>query len=60
MLSDNEFETWGVRLALSEQAKQLIAGIRSSAPVRRVQSAAGNVSGRYPMHNHATFSGMTR
>ena len=54
MLSDNEFETWSVRLALSEQAKQLIAGIRTSAPVRRVQSAAGNVSGRYPSQKMAT------
>lgn len=48
MLSAEEFERWCHQLALSEQAKTLIACIRSSPPSRLVQSAAGNVSGRYP------------
>lgn len=48
MLSDESFEQWCLRLALSEQTKALITRIRSSPPSRRVQSAAGNVSGRYP------------
>jgi putative transposase len=48
MLMTESFEHWCHRLALSEQAKALIARIRTSPPSRRVQSAAGNVSGRYP------------
>lgn len=35
-------------LNLSPQARQIITEIRSSPPVRRVRSAAGNVSVRYP------------
>lgn len=53
VLNDNAFEAWCVSLALSAQAKQLIADIRTSPPVRRVQSAAGNVSGRYPSQKMA-------
>jgi putative transposase len=48
MLSDEAFEHWCQGLALPEQTKALIAHIRASPPARRVQSAAGNVSGRYP------------
>jgi len=35
-------------LNLSQEARQIITEIRSSPPVRRVRSAAGNVSVRYP------------
>ena len=48
MLSDEAFEHWCQGLALPEQTKALIAHIRASPPARRVQGAAGNVSGRYP------------
>ena len=48
MLSDKAFEQWCQDLALSEQTQALIAHIRASPPARRVRSAAGNVSGRYP------------
>ena len=48
MLSQNAFEVWCQKLALSEQAKASICQIRSSPPSRLVRSAAGNVSGRYP------------
>jgi putative transposase len=48
MLTDAAFEQWCHQLALSEQARQLIARIRSSPPSRLVQGRAGNVSGRYP------------
>ena len=48
MLNGDAFEAWSTRLALPEQTKVLIARIRASLPARRVQSAAGNVSGRYP------------
>jgi putative transposase len=48
MLSEHAFEQWCEHLVLSEEAKSLIARIRSSPPSRLVQSAAGNVSGRYP------------
>jgi len=58
MLSNESFEQWCLRLVLSEPTKALITRIRSSPPSRRVQSAAGNVSGRYPsqkMHGAIQF-----
>jgi len=48
MLSQNAFEVWCQKLALSEQAEASLSQIRSSPPSRLVRSAAGNVSGRYP------------
>jgi putative transposase len=48
MFDDSAFENWCLRLALPEETKNLIAHIRASPPARRVRSAAGNVSGRYP------------
>jgi putative transposase len=48
MLTDDAFEQWCQERHLSQQAKDLILRIRSSPPSRLVQSAAGNVSGRYP------------
>ena len=56
MLSTQAFEQWCQRLSFSEQAKTLIARIRSSPPSRLVRSAAGNVSGRYPSQKmHCTI-----
>src|SRR2546422_674120 len=48
MLSQNAFEVWCQKLALSEQAEASLSQIRSSPPSRLVRGAAGNVSGRYP------------
>jgi len=48
MFDDRAFEDWCLRLGLSDETKKLIAQIRASLPARRVRSAAGNVSGRYP------------
>jgi transposase InsO family protein len=48
MFDDSAFDHWCLRLALPEETKKLIAHIRASPPARRVRSAAGNVSGRYP------------
>jgi len=48
MLSDEEWLQLCQHLGLSEQAQVVIARIRSSPPSRRVRSAAGNVSVRYP------------
>lgn len=48
MFSDTEFEQWCQRNLISERTRQLIAQVRQSDPARRVRSAAGNVSGRYP------------
>ena len=47
MFDDSTFENWCLRLAIPEATKHLITHIRASPPARRVQSAAGNVSGRY-------------
>jgi putative transposase len=48
LFDDRAFEDWHLRLGLSDETKKLIAHIRASPPARRVRSAAGNVSGRYP------------
>jgi putative transposase len=48
MLSETELLELFQHLDLSPQARQIVAEIRSSPPVRRVCSAAGNVSVRYP------------
>lgn len=48
MLNETELSQLRQYLNLSPQAQQIIAEIRSSPPVRRVNSAAGNVSVRYP------------
>lgn len=48
MLSDEEFRLWCRRTGLSQEAQDLIAKIRSSAPARRVGGGRENVSGRYP------------
>src|SRR6266542_4120665 len=48
MLTQNEFELWCERLKFSPETRVLVSRIRASEPSRRVKSAAGNVSGRYP------------
>jgi putative transposase len=48
MLKESELFRLIQRLNLSTQAQQIIKEIRTSSPVRRVRSAAGNVSVRYP------------
>ena len=48
MLTETELFQLYQHLDLSQQAQQIIAEIRSSPPMRRVCSAAGNVSVRYP------------
>jgi putative transposase len=48
MLTETELLQLYQNLNLSQQAQQIIAEIRSSPPTRRVRSAAGNVSVRYP------------
>jgi transposase InsO family protein len=53
MLNETAFEQWCHQLELSAQARDLITRIRSSPPSRLVQSAAGNVSGRYPSQKMA-------
>lgn len=48
MLSETELLQLYQHLNLSKKAQQIISEIRSSPPARRVRSAAGNVSVRYP------------
>ncbi|SRR6266508_2792493 len=48
MLSAHELARLCERLGLSAEAKAVIETIRASPPSRRVRSAAGNVSVRYP------------
>lgn len=48
MLTEPELHQLYQILNLSPQAKKIIEEIRSSPPARRVRSAAGNVSVRYP------------
>src|SRR6266702_4792053 len=48
MLATHELDRLCDRLGLSAEARAIIDSIRSSPPARRVRSAAGNVSVRYP------------
>lgn len=48
MLTATELFQLYQHLGLSQQARKIIEEIRSSPPARRVHSAAGNVSVRYP------------
>lgn len=48
MLNNSELLQLYQRLGLSQKAQLTIEEIRSSPPVRRVQSGNGNVSARYP------------
>lgn len=48
MLKESELHQLYQQFNLSKQAQQVIEEIRSSPPMRRVRSAAGNVSVRYP------------
>lgn len=48
MLSDLEIQQLYQRLNLSDEARAIIHQIRTSQPVRSVQSFNGNVPGRYP------------
>ena len=48
MLKESELHQLYQQFNLSKPAQQVIEEIRSSPPVRRVRSAAGNVSVRYP------------
>jgi putative transposase len=48
MLSAHELTRLCDRLGLSAEARAIVETIRSSPPARRVRSAAGNVSVRYP------------
>src|SRR5260370_12788053 len=48
MLSAHELARLCKRLGLSAEARGVVETIRSSPPTRRVRSAAGNVSVRYP------------
>lgn len=47
-MTDEAFAAWSKKLGLADEAQALIAAIRASPPARRVQGAAGNVSGVYP------------
>src|SRR6266700_1705268 len=48
MLTDHDLAALCERLGLSAEARAVIETIRSTPPSRRVRSAAGNVSVRYP------------
>jgi hypothetical protein len=48
MLDEAAFQSWCLRLGLSEAAVQVVQRIRSSAPARRVQGRRGNVCGAFP------------
>ncbi len=48
MLTDEAFRAWCQRNQIAPETETYIQRIRSSQPVRKVQSHASNVSGRYP------------
>src|SRR5216684_2373955 len=47
MMDDLEFSLWCDRLKFYKTTQGMIAGIRSSEPVRNRQSRVGNWTGRY-------------
>jgi putative transposase len=47
-MTPEAFYTWCQHLGLTSETKTLVASIRSSPPVRRVKSRAGNITGRFP------------
>src|SRR5258708_34191194 len=47
MMDELEFSLWCDRLKFSKTTRDVIAGIRSSGPVRSRQSRVGNWTGRY-------------
>ena len=48
MLNEQDFAVWVKRTSLSDQARSVVAHIRTSQPARRVGGGRGNVVGRYP------------
>jgi len=48
MLTAESYQSWLDRLGLSETGRAAVGQARSSPPSRRVRSAGGNVSGRFP------------
>jgi len=48
LLTDDTFHVWCLRNQIAPETVTYIQRIRSSQPVRKVHSRAGNVSGRYP------------
>jgi putative transposase len=53
MLNEEEFQRWCEQCGVGEQTRAVINQIRAAPPARRVRSAAGNVSGRYPSRKMA-------
>lgn len=48
MLTASAWEVWAQHRNLSDEARQIVAAIRSAPPSRLVRSGAGNVPCRYP------------
>ncbi len=48
MLTENQLLTWFASVGASEEARSIIARVRSSDPARRVGGGKRNVAGRYP------------
>jgi len=47
-MTPEAFHTWCQHLGLTSETEALLASIRSSPPIRRVKSRAGNITGRFP------------
>lgn len=47
-MTPETFHIWCQHLGLTSETEALLASIRSSPPVRRVNSRAGNITGRFP------------
>lgn len=48
MMTSEEYEDWCLRHTLNDSARALADSVRTSEPVRLVQSKIGNIRGRYP------------
>jgi putative transposase len=47
-MTPEAFHLWCQHLGLTSETEALLVSIRSSPPVRRVSSRAGNITGRFP------------
>jgi putative transposase len=47
-MTPEAFHTWCQHLGLTSETEAFLASLRSSPPVRRVNSRAGNITGRFP------------
>lgn len=57
-MTPEAFHIWCQRFGLTSETEALLASIRSSPPVRRVNSRVGNITGRFPSPKMGVSNGL--